>query len=470
MAGLRKRIGADGTVLWYAVIYKEHGAYHEEPLWENKAKGIRPATEKRARELAERAEKSYHKKPLEKRKLTRQSQFTTVWPLFMRDWVEKNVSQNTINDYNAVYRAHFSKAPFARMRVSNITHEHILEYVKDKTDPNRKPKPLSTHTVNNHTAMLARFFRWAHQHGYWDGAINPSKAMGVRKTVESKPIVYLTKPEHILLLIDSFDPVEEEKYRVLTATLCLTGIRWSEARSLLWSQVSFDPKHPHLHIKTTAVGMDIQDNTKTKAGDRYVGLPPTLIKMLSDWRTQTVQGGMLNSERTRLGISQNDGLVFPSDAGTMLSPGNFRKAEIGNQKARQFVRAKESAHAADPTFPLDLTLHGLRHSYSMMLQRQQVNPVMLRHAMGHSTKALLGSSATYTHAEAERENPIIAGLVEKTIREARKNLKSKKSTTKGTPAPTAPLPAKQIKYPKGGRANTVKKGQSRSNPSAKKKP
>jgi len=470
VAGLRKRIGADGTVLWYAVIYKEHGAYHEEPLWENKAKGIRPATEKRARELAERAEKSYHKKPLEQRRLTRQSRFTTVWSLFMRDFVEKEHVQNTINDYNAVYNAHFSKAQFARMRVSNITHEHILDYVNDKTDPNRKPRPLSNHTVNNHTAMLARFFKWAHQEGYWDGAINPAKAMGVRQTMDSEPTVYLMKPEHILLLIDSFDPVKEEKYRVLTATLCFTGIRWSEARSLLWSQVSFDPKHPYLHIKSTAVGMDIQDNTKTKSGDRYVGLPPTLIKMLSDWRAQTVQGGMLDSERKRLGISEDDGLVFPSDMGTMLSPGNFRKSETAKQKGRQFYNAKFKANAVDPTFPMDLSIHGLRHSYSMMLQRQQVNPVMLAHAMGHSTKALLGSSATYTHAEAERENPIIAGIVEKVIRETRKNLKSKKSTTKGVSAPVAPLPEKKIRYTKGGKANAVKKGQSRSNPSVKKKP
>ena len=102
-----------------------------------------------------------------------------------------------------------------------------------------------------------------------------------------------------------------------------------------------------------------------------------------------------------------------------MSAGNFRK--------RQFQDAKDRAHDKDPSFPVDLPVHGLRHTTSMILQRSGVDPVMLAHTLGHSRKALLGATAVYTHVEAERENPIVAAIMEKSIKDAKKALARQKT-------------------------------------------
>jgi len=416
MAGLRRRVNKRGETLWYALIYREGGRYHEQALFERDGT-TRPANEKRALALAEKAEKAYRRKTPAQQKLTRYSKFTTVWPLFKAYHIDK-LAKNTQSDYHWAYEGHFKTASFARKRVSNITHEDISAYVKQKLT---QSPPLDPHTINNHTGMLAKFFEFAQLQGYWDGAVNPAKAMGIRQKLTNKHIVYLREPEHSLLLVDCLDPVSEEKHRVLTATLLWTGIRWSEARSLLWSQVFLgNPKHQHLRITTTAVGMDIQDTTKTPAGDRYVGVCSTLAAMLQVWSRNPL-GGTLGSEKTRLGIAPGDGLVFASDAGTILSNGNFRN--------RQFKDAKVAAHLIDPSFPLEITVHGCRHSYAMTLLREGATSYATGRELGHS-KGPLGSTGAYTHAEAERANPIAARMVERSIQTARKALAQKRKAPK----------------------------------------
>jgi len=431
MAGLVQRTSKQGEPLWYATIHIGGGANHWEPIRERD--GSAPADRKRAQELANLAERNYRKLAPAKRTAARRILFTTAWPTFVADYVSTK-AKNTQNDYHWAYEGHFRKAPFARKRVTNITHEDIKAYVQRKQ---AQPDPLGPHTLNNHTGMLAKFFQWAQQQGYWDGPVNPAKAMGIRQRLTTKHVAYLREPEHQLLLIDSIvttDQNSQEKYRLLVSTLLWAGIRWSEARSLLWSQVKLDnPKHLHLRITTTAVGMDIQSYTKSPAGDRYVGVCPTLAAMLKQWRANPM-GGTLASEKFRLGIDPSDGLVLPSDAGTMLSPGNFRR--------RQLKDAKEAAHKTDPSFPLDLTTHGLRHSYAMTLLRMGATNYQVGQELGHS-KGPLGSTAAYTHVDAERANPIAAAMVEKSIKVAKQALKKKQQAAAKSvvAAPVQPLVA-----------------------------
>ncbi len=92
------------------------------------------------------------------------------------------------------------------------------------------------------------------------------------------------------------------------------------------------------------MGLDIQDITKTPAGGRWVGLPPMLVAMLRKWSKDPFNDTHVD-ERDRLGIGPGDGLVFPSDSGTIMSAGNFRK--------RQFQDAKD-APTEGPGFPVDL--------------------------------------------------------------------------------------------------------------------
>ena len=396
----------------------------------------------------------------------------------MKDYVD-TLAPNTQEDYKWSFEGHFKTARFARKRVSNITHSDIVNYIDQKKNPTRPskkhkgtvPPPLSAHTLNNQLGMLSRFFKWAEQEGYWSGAVNPAKAMGLRQKLTAPQIVYLQDLDHVQLLIDSVDtgdPRTTEKYKTLVALLCWTGLRWSETRSLLWSQVMIDnPKHRHLRIKTTAVGIDIQPWTKSKAGDRYVAVCPTLAKMLAQWRTSQ-WGGTNSTERGRLGIKDpNDGLVFASEAGTMMPPGNFRR--------RAFFYAKDRAHKVDPTFPQDLTVHGLRHTFNMILEREGLTVYARACELGHKD-TVHGSTKAYTHIEAARQNPIAAAAVEKAIKTGKADLSRKnkaRAQGKTTPLSTttpATLPTKRVarKSPKAAAAATKAKAAASRSPRARK--
>ena len=416
MASVSKRTGKNGEVHWYAVIYNEGGGYHWERLLEKAGdKHSNPLGQKRAQELANQAERRYHKIPAAKRTVSRHTVFSTAWQEFNRDYISTK-AENTRNDYHYTWGAHLSKAPFHRKRVHNITIDDIRDYVELKL------KTLDPHTVNNQTSMLAKFFLWAREHNYFDGDVNPAKAMGVRQTIHRKPLVFIDA-DQARLLIKSFDPKVDEKYAVLTATLLWTGIRWSEARSLTWDSVHLNNSHHyHLSIRTTAVGMTIQDHPKTGAGNRSVAIPPTLAKMLKKWNSNKKIGGTLGVEMTRLGISSP--LVFPSDAGTLLGPDNYRK--------RQFTEAKKRAHAKDPSFPLTLTVHGLRHSYATNLLVQGASVFSLKSEMGHAS---IQSSMAYTHYQPELGNPITAGMVENSIKKAKRTPAAATSASKTAATP-----------------------------------
>jgi len=456
VASVWSKPGSNDTTLWYATIYV-NGAARQFPLKERD--GSRPAARSRALALAGRLEHDLKQnKQTVNIKNRRQALFTTVWPLFVAAFVSKK-AKNTQSDYEWTFKGHFQGADFARKRVSNITHTDIDTYVAKK----KKTDPLSAHTLNNQLGMLSRFFQWAEQEGYWSGAVNPAKAMGLRQRLTTPQIVYLQDPDHVQLLIDSVhtgDPRTEEKYRTLTATLCWTGIRWSEARSLLWSQVMIgNPKHRHLRIKTTAVGKEIQSWTKTAAGDRYVGVCSTLARMLEQWR-RSQWGGTDPQARLGLGIADpDDGLVFPSEAGTMLSPGNFRK--------RQFNDAKGAAHKLDPTFPLDLTVHGLRHTFNMTLERQGLSTYARACELGHKDTRH-GSTKAYTHPEATRQNPAAAAAIDASIKTGKTELARKaKARAQGKPAPIStttppPLPKKRVARKSPGTGAAGSKGKSSS--------
>lgn len=444
MASVFSKSGSKGETYWYASIYL-NGAPKQFVLFEPDGR-TRPVDQARALALAGTLERKLKQQPAVQAGVNRKSRFTTVWPLFVASYVS-GLAENTRNDYHWAYEGHFRTAPFATKRVSLITHTDILAYVGSKK---RGKGALSPHTLNNQTAMLSRFFEWAGQNGYWSGAINPAKAMGVRQKQTPNPKVYLQEPEHSLLLVHYFDKPEDAKHRLLTATLLWAGLRWSEARSLLWSQVILgNPKHQHLRIQTTAVGNTIQSHGKTPSSDRRVGVCPTLARMFQDWeqRRNTPDGWTSPQEKARLGIDAADGLVFPSDSGTLLSPGNFRR--------RQFKNAKTAAHKLDPSFPLGLEVHGCRHSSAMALLSNGLTHYEVGFELGHS-KGSLGSTGAYTHANARKLNPKAAAALERSIQEGYAALSAKNLMVSGAAIVAIPAPAPRPKAPAPPRASKPK--------------
>ena len=88
-------------------------------------------------------------------------------------------------------------------------------------------------------------------------------------------------------------------------------------------------------------------------------------------------------ERMRLaGLWQDQGLVFPSETGSLLNPSNLRNRSFKRIKARSGVRE-------------DLRFHDLRHTCATLLLREGVYVKVVSEMLGHAS--IVVTLNTYSH-------------------------------------------------------------------------
>jgi integrase len=99
-----------------------------------------------------------------------------------------------------------------------------------------------------------------------------------------------------------------------------------------------------------------------------------------DIRTTTQAASTLKDYRKRqleerlslAGLWQDQGLVFPSETGSLLNPSNLRNRSFKRIKARAGVRK-------------DLRLHDLRHTCATLLLSEGVNVKIVSELLGHAS-------------------------------------------------------------------------------------
>jgi integrase len=82
------------------------------------------------------------------------------------------------------------------------------------------------------------------------------------------------------------------------------------------------------------------------------------------------------------GLWQDQGLVFPSEIGSLLNPSNLRNRSFKRVKARSGVRE-------------DLRFHDLRHTCATLLLSQGVNVKVVSEMLGHASITI--TLNTYSH-------------------------------------------------------------------------
>ena len=296
MAGVHSVPGANG-LLWYADIYmdgrtKQVPLIKEDPKTQKK---LRPKDITEARRWAKRLENSLGKQAAQRATVKRYARFNTLWPKFMAVWpTEKQWHTNTRLDYERAFRKHLSSpggkkavlrgqsahgCPFLQQQVRNIDHNDIKAYLQLKLSEGLAPTRSITIrgcSPSSSTMRSARATGWVLRNPA--RTIRASRSPAPSRQSISRSLGALCAPAGELPPQVRGQVCRSYDYPAAYGFALVRG-----PRSLLWSQVSLDPKHPHLNITTTAVGLDIQDITKTPAGGRWVGLPPVLVAMLKKW-------------------------------------------------------------------------------------------------------------------------------------------------------------------------------------------
>lgn len=229
----------------------------------------------------------------------------------------------------------------------------------------RHPGPLKDATVHRIVSVASACFRSAmlddlRADNPVSGAVLPRRDALPTSSAEDEgdgQVKALSRAE-LAVILRTVRP----EWRTLFALLAGTGLRVSEAIALEVDDVRLDGSRAHVRVRRGIVNGHI-DRPKSDHGARLVPLDFALVR---DLRRHIA--GL--PEQPADALRKWGRLVFPSEAGTAIDPGNVRE--------RVLRPAREEAGAAWAGF------HAFRHFFASAHIDRGTNIVRLSRLMGHS--------------------------------------------------------------------------------------
>lgn len=169
-----------------------------------------------------------------------------------------------------------------------------------------------------------------------------------------------------LTLIDKADLIPWD--RALISVLRYTGCRIGEALALNVSDLDFE--NHRIHITKSLFDQKVGP-TKTKAGTRWVPMPPVLESYLANY--------------TAIYLATSCPLLFPSTVGNYV--GTRSRHNRWQSMARRIF--------GENNIPPDFSPHIFRHTYASTLVRNKIAPTTAQLLLGHDS--LDTTLRTYTH-------------------------------------------------------------------------
>jgi integrase len=301
---------------------------------------------------------------------------------FLNRWLAYVKGRNrprTYESYEVTVRRHILPHIGSR-ELSRLLPEHVdamLGALKETKRARRKEAKLAPRTVQYTRSVLIRALNRAVKWGL------VSRNVAVLTDAPSVPrgrLTPLDEQEARRLL----DAVKGHRLEALYRIMLGLGLRRGEALGVRWADV--DLKRRTLTV-TGAVqrvnGKLLRSAPKTDASVRTLPLPQEMVRVLE------AQQQRLAAEREQCAEWQDHDLVFPSQVGTPVEPGNLH---------RHF---KEMLRAAQ--LPETTRLHDLRHACATFLLAQGVNPKVVQEILGHTKISTTMDIYAHVLPETQRE-------------------------------------------------------------------
>jgi len=347
---------------------------------------------------------------------------------FLEEWLEHKTGLEpaTRQTYNYVVKQHLVPA-FGRLSLETLDRAVVrAQYARWQREGRIKGKGgLSPATIRKLHVVL----REALQTAVDDGLVARNMAAGVElPRDEWRERRALSAEEYAGL-------VKAARGSRLHAPIVLalaTGARRGELLALGWEDVDLEAGRLAIRrsLERTKDGLRLKAQKSNRA--RIVGLPAIAVEVLRAHRVEQ------SKERLRCGEGWADnGLVFPSHAGTPWDPDNF-SAEF-----RQL--AKDAGLGS-------IGPHTLRHTAATEMLRQGLHPKVVADRLGHaSTRMTLD---VYSHVVPAMESDA-AARVDFALRSAFGQQSGQQNRTIATPAENKDAAiASSVKVSPGGRSRT----------------
>jgi len=242
--------------------------------------------------------------------------------------------------------------------------------------------------------------------------LNQALAMAERQgVIERNPVARVTAPTYRPKPQKAWSEEQARQFLAVACTpgaspygpvwpvILTTGVRRGELMGLRWADV--DLANGVIRITGAVIREDdhhlVAGGTKRPKSIRDLGIGPLVVDALRAHfiaqKEERLRLGGAAPGRARGNVYQENGLVFPSGAGTWIEPSNLR---------RDFLRL--TAKAGLPP----ITIHSARHTYASVALAAGESVVAVSESLGHADVSV--TLRTYAHVTAAQRAAVSARM------------------------------------------------------------
>lgn len=283
---------------------------------------------------------------------------------WLRDSVGGTVRDRTFERHEQIVRLHI-KPTLGRLKLKALAPAHVQGLYRDRLDSGLAPATVQKIHVVLHKA-LSQAMMWSLV------PRNATEAVTAPRPTQ-KEIRPLDRKQVKALL----EAACEDRLEALYVLAVTTGMRQGELLGLKWEDV--DLAHGTIRVRRTLTrkgGRLLLGEPKTRKSRRTIQLAGRALGAL-----KVHCKAQLEERMAHVGPWEDHGLVFATQAGTLINPSNLTK--------RSFKPLLEKAGLPRVRF------HDLRHTAATLLLMQSVHPKYVQELLGHSTIAI--TLDTYSH-------------------------------------------------------------------------
>jgi integrase len=309
-------------------------------------------------------------------KLTVAEWFTT----WLNDYMKPSLRPTTWESYKYQVNGHIIPA-LGHLKLAQLQTAHIQRLYNEKLHGGRldgKDGGLSPKSVRYIHTVIHSALEQAKKEGMI--TVNPADAVKLPKR-EQKEIKYLDMADAAIFLAMA----KESKHFAAFYLALNTGMRRGELLGLRWKDIDFEAGQLTVNqglVRVSGKGLVFQE-PKTKLSQRVINLPPVALEVLKKHRERQEENRAAAGSAYREDLD----LVFANELGEPICPRAF---------TRVFERLIKKAG-------LDVTFHGLRHTFATLALSKGVDVKTIQETLGHHSSAFTMDVYSSVTAKMKRE-------------------------------------------------------------------
>jgi integrase len=309
-------------------------------------------------------------------KLTVAEWFTT----WLNDYMKPSLRPTTWESYKYQVNGHIIPA-LGHLKLAQLQTAHLQKLYNEKLNGGRldgKPGGLSSRSIKYIHTVIHSCLEQARKEGMIQ--VNPADAVKLPKR-EQKEIKYLGTAEAAIFLAAA----KESKHFAAFFLALNTGMRRGELLGLRWQDIDFETGQLTVTqglVRISGKGLVFQE-PKTKLSNRVINLSPAVLAVLKEHKRKQNEYRLMAGGGYRKDLD----LVFANELGEPIDPRAF---------TRVFERIVKKTG-------LDVTFHGLRHTFATIALEQGVDVKTIQETLGHHSSAFTMDVYSSVTAKMKRE-------------------------------------------------------------------